>query len=461
MKTKSITILVALFIVSVNLIAQQVSPFKKNDRVVFLGNSITEAGYYPSYIWLYYMTRFPNMPLTVIGAGVGGDRAEEMYKRLDGDVLPNKPTVLVTTFGMNDTGYFEYNQPGAEEYADKKVKESYEWFQKIESKYKQLKNAKFVIMGGSPYDETAIFDNSVPFKNKNKAMRRIVDFQQKAAAENGWEFLDLNVPMTDINQRVQKSNPAFTLCGGDRIHPDNAGHMVMAYLFLKSQGFTGKEVATIDINGSEPSVKSATNCTISDLKIAQNKLTFSYLAKSLPYPLDTIVRGWNYKSAQAKAVDVIPFMEEMNKESLRVSGLSGHYRLIIDKEEIGTWSAEEFAKGINLATLNNTPQYQQAMKVMFLNEERLEVERRFREYMWIQYTVFYKKDLLFANNREALKVLDQNLDNGWVKGRRDLYTKAMSPEIRETWQKEMDLIVSAIYKVNKPLKRKITLIKAN
>ena len=69
-----ITILIALFIVSASLIAQQVSPFKKNDRVVFLGNSITEAGYYHSYIWLYYMTRFPNMPLKVIGAGVGGDR---------------------------------------------------------------------------------------------------------------------------------------------------------------------------------------------------------------------------------------------------------------------------------------------------------------------------------------------------------------------------------------------------
>lgn len=456
-----ITAIIALFIVCVNVIAQQVSPFKKNDRVVFLGNSITEAGYYPSYIWLYYMTHFPNMPLTVIGAGVGGDRAEEMFKRLDGDVFAKKPSVLVTTFGMNDTGYFEYNQPGAEAFADSRVKASYEWFQKIEAKYKEQKQTKMIIMGGSPYDETAVFENSVPFRNKNKAMRRIVDFQQKTAAENGWEFFDLNVPMTDINVKEQKNNPAFTLCGGDRIHPDNAGHMVMAYLFLKAQGFAGKEVATIDIDGTKAAVKTSSNCTVSDIKTTDTGLIFNYLAKSLPYPMDTIVRGWNYKSAQAKAIDVIPFMEEMNKESLRVSGLSGDYRLIIDNEEIGTWSGETFAKGLNLATLTNTPQYQQAMKVMFLNEERLEVERHFREYMWIQYTVFYKKGLLFANNREALKVLDQNLDNGWVKGRRDLYTKAMSPEIREAWQKEMDVLVSTIYKINKPLKRKITLIKTN
>lgn len=460
MKIKTI-ILILQIVMGVNLIAQQVTPFKKNDRVVFLGNSITEAGYYHSYIWLYYMTRFPNMPITIIGAGVGGDRAEEMYKRLDGDVFSNKPTVLVTTFGMNDSGYFEYNQPGAEAFADNKVKASYEWFQKIESKCKEAKQTKMIIMGGSPYDENVKIEGNIPFKNKNNAMRRIVDFQRKAATDNGWEFLDLNVPMTEINENIQQTNPAFTLCGTDRIHPDNSGHMVMAYFFLKAQGFGGKEVASINIDGSASKVKGTSNCTISDLKTTSTGLNFNYLANALPYPMDTIVRGWNYKFPQSKALEVIPFTEDMNKETLRISGLSGNYRLSIDNEEIGVWSGDVFAKGLNLATLTNTPQYQQAMKVMFLNEERLEVERRFREYMWIQYTVFYNKGLLFANNREALKVLDQNLDNGWVRGRRDLYTKAMSSEIRDTWQKEMDLITATIYKINKPLKRKIVMTKVN
>lgn len=454
-----IPVLVALFFLCTHLFAQQISQFKKNDRVVFLGNSITEAGYYHSYIWLYYMTRFPNMPLTVLGAGVGGDKAEEMFKRLDGDVFSKKPTVLVTTFGMNDTGYLEYNQPGAKEYADKRVSESFEWYKKIEDRYKKLTNTKIVLMGSSPYDETAIIENNIPFRNKNKAMLRIVDFQQKSAAENGWEFFDLNTPILEINKQIQKNNPSVTLFGGDRIHPDNEGHMVMAYLFLKAQGFSGKEVATIDIEGSKPAIKSASNCTVSNLKRSLSGISFNYLAKSLPYPLDTIVRGWNYKNAQAKAIEVVPFMEEMNKETLRISGLTGTYRLIIDNEEIGTWSGDAFANGINMASLSNTPQYQQALKVMFLNEERLEVERRFREFMWVQYTLFYNKGLLFANNRESINLLDKNLSNGWVKARRDLYTKAMSPEIRETWQKEMDLLFSMIYKINKPLNRKISLIK--
>jgi lysophospholipase L1-like esterase len=456
MKTRILSLIVLSFL-SLYASAQQVSPFKENDRVVFLGNSITDGGHYHSYIWLYYMTRFPDMKLTVANAGVGGDRAEEMFKRLDGDVFSKNPTVLITTFGMNDTGYFEYNEPGAEAFADKRVNESYEWYKKMEDRYKKLPDTKIVLMGSSPYDETAKIENN-PFRNKNKAMTRIVDFQRQAALENHWEFIDLNAPMTEINERMQKNDPSFTLCGRDRIHPDNDGHMVMAYLFLKGQGFAGKEVAGIHIDAAKAVVKSSANCSISDLKKTADGIRFDYLAKALPYPLDTVARGWEQQKGQAKAIEVVPFMEEMNKEILQVSGLKGNYRLLIDNEEIGTWSAGDFAKGINLAALTNTPQYQQALKIMYLNEERLEIEHRFRDYMWMEYTCFGGTDLLFACNREALKELDKHLDNGWVRAKRDIYVKAMLPEVREAWVNEMDLLVSTIYKINQPVTRKITLV---
>src|ERR1700761_5461320 len=70
------------------------APFHTGDRVAFIGNSITEQGYYESYIWLYYMLHFPKERITVFNVGIGGDRAEEIYKRWDDDVLPKKPTVV-------------------------------------------------------------------------------------------------------------------------------------------------------------------------------------------------------------------------------------------------------------------------------------------------------------------------------------------------------------------------------
>lgn len=440
--------------------AQEVSPFKDGDRVVFLGNSITHGGHYHSYVWLYYMTRFPDMRLTVFNAGIGGDQASDMVSRLDGDVFSKRPTVLITTFGMNDSGYFEYNGDQPEKFADEKVKASHDAYKQMEARFKALVNTKIVLMGSSPYDETAVIEGNTPFKNKNKAMLRIVDFQRESAKANGWQFFDLNQPMTALNQQNQQKDPTFALCGGDRIHPDNDGHMVMAYLILKAQGFVGKEVANISVDAAKNVVVSSSNCEITNLKKTNTGISFDYLAQALPYPADTIARGWGSKKSQAKALDIIPFVDEMNKELLTVKGLKGEYRLQIDGENIGTWSANDFAKGINLATLSNTPQYQQALRVMHLNEERCELEQRFRDYAWVQFNFFLPKGITDLNTREAIEVLDANKDkNGWLNGRRDLYSKGMYPEVRKAWQGQLDLLLSTIYGVNTPVKRTITLIK--
>ncbi|MDU1890379.1 MAG: SGNH/GDSL hydrolase family protein [Dysgonomonas sp.] len=449
---------ILLFSLGSTLSAQKITPFKDGERAVFLGNSITDGGHYHSYIWLYYMTRFPEMRLTVLNAGIGGDRAIDMLRRLDGDVFSKRPTMLITTFGMNDTGYFEYNGDEPEKFADEKVKESYDAYKQIEERYKKLENTKIVLMGSSPYDETAVIEGNTPFRNKNKAMLRIVDFQRESAKNNGWQFFDLNQPMTALNEQFQQKDPTFALCGNDRIHPDNDGHMVMAYLFLKAQGFAGKGVADINIDAAKASVVSSSNCEITELRKTSTGISFDYLANSLPYPMDTIPRGWGCKKSQSQASDIIPFMDEMNKEVLTVNGLKGKYRLLIDGEEIGVWSAGDFAKGINLAALSNTPQYQQALQVMYLNEERWETERRTREYAWVQFNFFLPKGITDLSTREAIEVLDKYKDSdGWLRGRRDIFSKGMFPQIKKIWQSQQDLFIDTIYEINTPVKRKITL----
>ena len=456
---RKLFLIIIISIVSLTSFSQQITPFKSGDRAVFLGNSITDGGRYHSYIWLYYMTRFPDMQIKIMNAGIGGDCVPNMYNRFDGDVLTKNPTVLMVTFGMNDSGYNEYNGENPQQFADSKVKECYDNYLLLEKRLQNLSGTKIVLLGSSPYDQTAQLNGS-PFKKKNNAMLRIVDFQEASAKQNKWEFLDFNRPMTAINEREQQKNPAFTICGDDRIHPDNDGHMIMAYLFLKAQGFSGKEVANISIDAYAKKVKESGNCEISDLQISPVSVKFDYLAKALPYPLDTIARGWGQKKGQAQAINVIPFMEEMNREMLKVEGLSGNYRLLIDGQEIGVWSAAELAKGINLAAESKTPQYQQALKLLFLNEERWDIERRFRELAWVQFNFLKERGLLNADNRAALDAIDANVArDGWLRGRRDLYTKGMSPEIRKAWEDEMDVLVNTIYRINKPVKRTITLEK--
>ena len=440
--------------------AQTVKPFKEGERAVFLGNSITDGGHYHSYIWLYYMTRFPDMPIRVFNGGIGGDTAYDMNKRLDGDIFAMKPSVLMVTFGMNDSGYFEYNGDKPKEFGEQKYQESIKNYQQMEKRFKDLPDTRIVMVGTSPYDETVQLKENTPFKTKNETIKRLVEYQKESAAKNNWEFTDLNAPMTAINQQYQQKDPTFTLCGSDRIHPDNDGHMVMAYLFLKAQGFVGKEVADVEINANKKQAVKSENCTVSNIKKNGKDLSFDYLAEALPYPLDTIARGWGQKKSQAEVLKVVPFMEEMKRETLKVTGLKGNYKLLIDDEEIGTWSGDELAKGINLAAESKTPQYQQALTVMHLNEYRWEIERTFREYAWCEFGFFQQKGLLYADDRKAIEVMDENLDkNVWLKGRRDMYSKMMFEAVRDARQQEMDVLINKIYEINKPVVRKILLRK--
>lgn len=457
---KTLLLFIAALSISASMQAQSVKPFQEGDRAVFLGNSITDGGHYHSYIWLYYMTRFPGMNLRVFNAGIGGDTAYDMNKRLDGDVFNKRPTVLMVTFGMNDTGYQEYNSDNAKEFGESRYNECLKNYQIMEKRLKALPGTRIVLMGSSPFDETVVIKDNTPLNGKNAVMERITAFQKESATNNLWEFTDLNQPMTAINKHFQQKDPSFTLCGNDRIHPDNDGHMVMAYLFLKAQGFAGKEVADVEIDAASNTAVKSVNCELSDIRKNGKDLQFNYLAHALPYPLDTIARGWGAKRSQCEALNIVPFMEEMNQELLKVKGLNGSYKLLIDDQEVGTWSADELAKGINLAQESKTPQYQQALAMMHLNEYRWELERDFRQYAWIQFGFFQGKGLLFANNRAAIDVMDQNLSNNiWLGIHRDIYSKMIHPEVRQAREKQMEVLIDAIYQMNKPVKRTVVLRK--
>ena len=461
----SIRIILLLFLGNIgagNLLAQSsIPPFKKGERVIFVGNSITHGGHYHSFVWLYYMTRFPDKPITVMNAGIGGESAWDIKDRLDEDVFKRKPTYITLTFGMNDTGYDIYWKDNAKELSEQQVKKSLDNFKEIEEQLLAKDKVTKVLIGGSPYDETTQI-SSFLFKNKNDAILKIIDAQRSTAAKNGWGFVDFNQPMVKISLEEQKKDSTFTFCRVDRIHPDNDGQMVMAYLFLKAQGLAGNEVADVTIDANDSKAINHKNCKISKLKKEEGSLSFDYLAKALPYPLDSIPsHGWGNKRSQRDAMRLVPFMEEFNQERLQIANLEdGLYRLTIDGLLIDEVSSERLANGINLADYPNTPQYQQAMKIMYLNEERFEVEKRFREYLWTEYSFLKKEGMLFADNQEAVNKLREYLPKDpFLRASYDWYTKAMYPEVREVWGKYMDAIVNTIYKMNKPTTHQVKLAK--
>lgn len=441
-------------------VAQQLIPqFKPGEKVALIGDSITHGGHYHSYIWLYYMTRFPNMPITILNCGVGGDTASDILARLDYDVISKNPTYITLTFGMNDTGYFDvFNKDNTDELSAERVSVSIDNFGKIAEKLKET-GAQIVMVGGSPYDETSRFNDGV-LAGKNDAICKIIDAQRSVASSYGWGFVDFNAPMVELGQKLQAEDPKYSFCPQDRIHPDKDGQMVMAYLFLKAQGLAGRKVAGIDVNAKRGKVAGTEYCEVTNVRKENGGVSFDYLAESLPYPCDSISEhGWGNIHSQRDALKIIPFTEEFNQETLRVTGLEeGRYLFCIDGQPIDTLSTSALTAGVNMASYTDTPQYRQASAVMYLNEERLEVEKRFREYVWIEFNMFKGTDHIFADDWKSVEMVTEKAKEDWfVANSNYWYRKSAFPEIREVWKDYIDAIVSKIYTINKPVTRHISL----
>ncbi len=232
--------------------------------------------------------------------------------------------------------------------------------------------------------------------------------------------------------------------------------MVMAWLYLKAQGFAGRPVAEVEIDATRATATKSVGAEITDIRRSGQDLSFDYLAESLPYPLDTLIRSRGGQP-QSHIVNLVPFTEEMNREMLTVKGLRGRYTLKIDDEEIGTWSAAEYAAGINLAEQTWTPQYRQAQSVMHLNEYRWEIERTFRELAWIEYNFFRPRGMLASFDRAAIGEIDRHLGDGWIRMHKNRYATYLNEDLRDARRAEMDWLVERIYQINKPVKRTVTL----
>jgi len=455
--------LLAIVTLSTNSLAQvqPLTPFQAGERARFVGNSITEAGYYESYIWLYYMLHFPTRKITVYNCGIGGDRAQNILGRLKADVFAKKPTTICVTFGMNDSGYFEYLSGDGDSTGKKRAQESQRYFDTIAQQLKAYTPAKKIMITSSLYDETMKNPKNY-FPKKSLSMNIIAAFQEKAAQDNHWGLVDFLHPMTEITLREQRRDSAFTLTSSDRIHPGNAGHFVMAWLFLKQQGLAGKPVADMAIDATAKKIQRATNCQLTALAVTPGDLRFDYLANSLPFPQDTVSRMWENPQRQADALKVIPFTEDMNREMLTVHGLNnGNYAVTIDGKPIGTWTGEQLGAGINLALVNTTPQCDQAMTVLLLNEERMALESKLRAYYWLQFNYLKEIGLQFNDNKVAMDSVASRAVRDWaVASKRDNYRAARYAAVRNNWQRQIDALVNEIYTLNQPKKHTIRIVKA-
>ncbi len=403
---------------------------KNGDRVCFYGDSITEQRFYPADVQTYVLTRFPNLHVQFVDAGVGGDRvgggwAGPINVRLKRDVYPFKPNVVTIMLAMNDAGYQPFN------------KKLYHIFTKgyehiIRALKRHLPNVRIVLLGTSPYDDVT---QKVGFPGGyNAVLIRYNAFVQRLAAKNHLLYVDFNTPMVNVLKKAEKINPSLAkkIIPG-RVHPSAAAEMMMAQALLKAWGAPAT-VTNVTINAASVNVSRAVNTKISGLKSTDGALAWTQLDGSLPMPIIALHEKWpqfpswnlflppqpnpKYTNPATALIDKLSgFTHQLDREMLTVKGLSAaQYKLLIDGKPVGQFTARQLSAGVNLSRYF-TPMLWQAYHVNNLVWEQIQthfvawhkVQTSFQNYVWgKKLPVSTENDPAVARNvRRVVKYLDR------------------------------------------------------
>jgi lysophospholipase L1-like esterase len=339
--------------------AQNKFYLKDGDRVVFYGDSITAQRLYTAFTETYVVTRFPRLNITFVHSGWGGDRVSgggggDIEQRLKRDVFAYKPTVMTILLGMNDGGYRLFD-------ADLYRVYSTGYRHIVQETKSTLPGVRITAIEPSPFDDVTRPPNFGG--GYNSVLRRYSQFIAELAKEDGLTLADMNTPVVDALEKAKSSDAELAQrILPDRVHPGPSGHWLMAEALLKA--WNAPAIVTgVEIDATGGHVSRADNLTLTDLKNEKGRLSWTQLDNALPLPI-------NFQEKEvALVIRSSDLIQALDQEPLKVSGLAvGRYGLKIDGEDVGAFSNDELAAGINLAILP-TPMLKQAKAVHDLTVE--------------------------------------------------------------------------------------------
>jgi isoamyl acetate esterase len=206
---------------------QTSAPLKKGERIVFLGDSITAGGVskngYVTLIKKHLAEKHADLGITIIGAGVSGNKVPDLQKRLERDVLAKKPTIVVIYIGINDVWHGESNP------ANGTSKEKFEaGLKDIITKITDA-GARVVLCTPSVIGEKTDASNGLDAK-----LDEYSDISRKVAKDTKVQLCDLRKAFVEHLKTNNPKNAASGILTGDRVHLNAAGNELVAATMLKS-----------------------------------------------------------------------------------------------------------------------------------------------------------------------------------------------------------------------------------
>lgn len=345
-----------------NAAAPQQFFFRDGDRAVILGDSITEQKMYSTLIESYVLSRFPTWNITFRNIGWSGDTMGlrtrgDLQSGFARDLAPLRPTAVTIDFGMNDA---RSGDAGYEPFlANARI---------LTSKLKES-GARVALVSPSPEER---YEANVPAGSSyNTMLLKYSDGLRQVAKESDVLYVDQIRPMIETIEAGRRAkvlgetgDPRLI---PDGVHPNWAGHMVMAMHILKGLNApTLVSSVEIDAENATHYKPRAQNATVTPHPVAVRgvagsvttaPLMFTRLDNALPWPLHP-------DTALALKIPGFSPLQDLSRYELKIANLfAAKYEISIDGKAIGTWTKQELAAGINLSNAPG-PITDQAQKLL-------------------------------------------------------------------------------------------------
>ena len=210
-----------VFLIS-TLISFSFMPVKKI-RVVFFGDSITEAAVKPhGFIMIDDSLLNPNgaSDYELIGAGVSGNKVYDLYLRMEDDVISRSPDIVVIYVGVNDVWH---KKMGTGTDADKFER----FYLAMVNKFRAA-NIKVIVCTPATIGER--FDNT---NEQDGDMNHYSNIIRKIAADQHLTLVDLRSAFVEYEKLNNKNNLDRGLLTSDGVHLNDTGNMFVAKLMAE------------------------------------------------------------------------------------------------------------------------------------------------------------------------------------------------------------------------------------
>jgi lysophospholipase L1-like esterase len=193
--------------------------FKKT-KIVFFGDSITQAGVGPT----GYITKLDSLiklkglgnDYELVGAGISANKIYDLYLRMETDVLEKNPDVVIIYIGINDVWHKASSGTGTDP-------DKFEKFYRAIIKKLTVKNIKVIVCTPSVIGERNDYSNQ-----QDGDLNKYSNIIRNMAKELSLTVCDLRKDFISYLQANNPTNAEKGILTTDRVHLNDAGNLFVA-----------------------------------------------------------------------------------------------------------------------------------------------------------------------------------------------------------------------------------------